>query len=219
MMFLQVDGHKKATKITGAILFFSLSCSAAFTVFQLISTQKQGVKGDRILTVLQCLLGLVVMLLPKFLYRKFNIVIPNIMVIFYYVFLFCAIYLGEVKSFYFKVPFWDDILHAFSGVMLGVFGFILVDLFGKNIKGGLSPFFISSVVFCFVVSVGVLWEIYEFSLDVILGLNMQKHTLENGVALMGNTALEDTMKDIIIDASSALFVALLGYFVNKRMPD
>ena len=102
--------------------------------------------------------------------------------------------------------------------MLGALGFVLVDFLNKDshVKVSLAPFFISLFAFSFALSVGALWEVYEFSFDYLLGLNMQKHTTSNGIGLVGREALSDTMKDIIIDAAAALFISALGYVLNKR---
>jgi len=109
-------------------------------------------------------------------------------------------------------------LHTFSGAMLGALGFILVDLLNKDqkVKVDLSPFFISVFAFSFALAVGALWEVYEFSFDALLGLNMQKHTTEAGVALVGAEAVSDTMKDIILDALAALVVSILGFLANIK---
>ncbi len=220
--------YAKTVKLIGIILLISLVLSAVYSLLRLIAAPTeilqgapyQKVKSDYLLILTQCLLGLLVMMLPSFVSKKWKIVVPNTIVILYYVFLYCAIYLGEVRNFYHLIPFWDDILHAFSGAMLGALGFILVDLLNKNkkVSVSLSPFFISMFAFCFAVSLGAIWEIYEFSLDWILGLNMQKHTY-SGKALVGNAALFDTMKDIIIDTAAAFVVSVVGYFSNKKSPD
>ncbi len=76
----------------------------------------------------------------------------------------------------------------------------------------LSPFFIAIFAFCFALAAGAIWEIYEYIFDGLLSLNMQKHTLKNGIALVGREALSDTMKDIIVDALSALAVSVVGYY-------
>ncbi|MBQ6946592.1 MAG: hypothetical protein IJN42_00965, partial [Clostridia bacterium] len=121
------------------------------------------------------------------------------------------------RSFYYLIPFWDSILHGFSAGMLGVFGFWLVDLLNENqkIRVALSPLFVSLFAFCFAVTVGGLWEIYEYLGDGILGLNMQKFRTAEGVVLSGHAALSDTMKDIIIDSIGALIISVLGFFHNS----
>lgn len=222
---MEAKKHAKTVKLIGIILLISLALSAVYSFIRLIAAPTeilqgapyQKVKSDYLLMLTQCLLGLLVMMLPTFVSKKWKIVVPNTIVILYYVFLYCAIYLGEVRNFYHLIPFWDDILHAFSGAMLGALGFILVDLLNKNkkVSVSLSPFFISVFAFCFAVSLGCIWEVYEFTLDSILGLNMQKHTF-SGKALVGNAALFDTMKDIVIDAAAAASVAVVGYFTNKK---
>lgn len=207
-------------KVIGFILFLTLNLSMLYAFVRLCYAPNvaeesyQLVKSDYMLMFIQCFLGLMVMMLPSFIEHRFKIEVPNMMIILYYVFLYCAIYLGEVRSFYYIVPHWDSILHSFSGAMLAVLGFMLVEILNesKSINVHLSPFFISLFAFSFALMVGALWEIYEFSFDAILGLNMQKTITSQGVTLVGKAALMDTMKDLILDAGSALGIAILGYF-------
>ena len=63
---------------------------------------------------------------------------------------------------------------------------------------------------------GALWEIYEFSFDGLLGMNMQKFRLEDGTLLIGHEALRDTMEDIITDALGALIVSVVGALTMKK---
>ena len=103
--------------------------------------------------------------------------------------------------------------HFFSGAMLGALGFILVEWLNasEKVHVSLSPAFISLFAFCFALSCGAVWEIYEFSCDTLLGLNMQKYMTGAGEMLAGRLALRDTMKDIIVDAASAALMAVLGF--------
>jgi mannose/fructose/N-acetylgalactosamine-specific phosphotransferase system component IIC len=167
--------------------------------------------------LLQCILGAAAMLLPGLLTRRVGLNIPSAMIIAYAVFLYCAIYLGEVRSFYYNIPHWDTILHTFSGAALGALGFSLISLLNKSesITFSLSPIFVAMFAFCFAVSLGVLWEIYEFSMDYVLGTNMQKYALESGENLIGQAALTDTMKDLIVDAIGAFAVSVTGYISLK----
>lgn len=171
-------------------------------------------KSDYVLMLLQCLLGIVAMNLPSFLYKKFHVTIPSNTIIAYLIFLYAAIVLGEVRSFYYRFEHWDTVLHAFSAGMLGSLGFDVVNFLNKSdtIKLQLSPFFVALFAFCFAISIGVLWEIYEFSFDGILGLNMQKFRLEDGTNLIGRLALVDTMDDLIIDCIGAFVTSTIGYF-------
>ena len=79
----------------------------------------------------------------------------------------------------------------------------------------LSPLFVVIFSFCFAVTLGVVWEIYEFTFDGVLGLNMQKFALESGEALIGRAALVDTMKDLIVDALGAFIMSIIGYISLK----
>lgn len=175
------------------------------------------VKSDYILMLLQCLLGIVAMLLPSMLQRKFGLQIPSRMMIVYAVFLYCSIYLGEVRSFYYIIPNWDNMLHTFSGTMLGALGFSVINLLNRTdrVPVNLSPAFVAVFSFCFAVTVGVVWEVYEFLADGILHTNMQKFALEGGVDLVGRAALVDTMTDLIVDSLGALVISAVGYISLK----
>lgn len=213
-------------RIVGTILFVSLALSAVYAFVHFLhapDTAPEGmphakVKSDYLLMLTQCILGAVVMLLPSLNNRKWSVPIPRKIYIAYYVFLFCAIFLGEVFDFYYVIPHWDIILHAFSGAMLSALGFIMVDLLNANqrVSVDLSPFFESIFAFCFALALGAIWEIYEFAGDMLLGLNMQKAYTANGTALIGKEALLDTMEDMVVDAVAAAVVAIAGYKANKR---
>lgn len=103
-------------------------------------------------------------------------------------------------------------LHTTSGFVLGIIGFMFIYLLNKNYTTNvtLSPFFIALFAFCFAVMIGVIWEIYEFSLDRLLGYNMQKF---RG---LGQDGLVDTMLDLIVDSLGALVISILGYFNIKE---
>ena len=210
-------------KFLNRFVFFSLLISAIFLIIRLFLAPAGNdvpygrVKSDYVLMLVQCILGLFAMTLPGLLSHRFQIEIPSGMLVLYAIFLYGAIFLGEVRSFYYTVPHWDTILHTFSGGMLGALGFSFVTLLNKTdkIPLNLSPLFIAIFAFCFAVTLGVFWEIYEFTFDGVLGLNMQKFALESGEQLMGRAALQDTMKDLIVDCLGAFIMALVGYISLK----
>lgn len=217
--------EKRKTRIF-KLVFILLLVSVFYAIYNLIQApsgisnkEYELVKSDYILMILQCVVGMIVIFLPSQAEKKFGIDIPDTMEIMYFIFLFCAIYLGEVRNFYYKIPYWDTILHAFSAAMLGFLGFILVQFFNQHrIKGTqLSPFFVSLFAFCFAVTCGVVWEIYEYLADHILGTNMQKFMTATGTILSGHNALGDTMKDIIVDVIGALIVVIIGYIHLKNL--
>ncbi len=211
--------------IVGAVVFISLAFSIVYAIVRISTAPDEPLPGethmllrsDYVLMLIQCMLGLILMLLPSLLERRWSFAIPNYMYIMFFAFLYCAIYLGEVRSFYYLIPHWDVILHAFSGVMLGALGFSLVTLLNSSSKVSvqLSPFFVALFAFCFALAMGALWEIYEFSGDSLFGMNMQKFREYDGTILVGHAALVDTMKDIIIDALAALSVSVVGYIGLK----
>lgn len=177
------------------------------------------------LIIFQTTFGLLVINLPTFLRQRFKWQIPGVFSAAYIIFLYASIFLGEVLVFYYRVPFWDDLLHLSSSMMLGVFGFSVVEMLGGKGNASsscLTPFLTALFAAAFAVTVGVLWEIYEFSFDGILGLNMQKFAKECAdegellVDLVGREALMDTMRDLIIDTVGAAVISAIGYISLKR---
>ena len=207
-------------------IFFTMAGSSIFVVVQIIlaptiapsSDITIRVKSDYVLMLLQSMFGVIAMLFPGYLRRKAKLNIPTVMISAYAVFLYCAIYLGEVRSFYYLIPHWDTILHTFSGMALGALGFSIVSLLNKSesIAFSLSPIFVAMFAFCFALALDVIWEIYEFSVDYFLNTNMQKYALENGESLIGQAALMDTMKDLIVDAIGAFVISVIGYISLKN---
>ncbi len=175
------------------------------------------VKTDYILMLLQCVLGIVAFFMPNLITKKTKIIIPSNMYLVYVVFLYAAVFLGEIGNFFYKVPHWDTILHTCSGAMLGALGFSFVNILNKNEKVHvqLAPIFVALFAFGFAITLGVLWEIYEFTFDGLLGINMQKFALENGTELIGRAALADTMEDLIVDSIGAFVMSVIGYISLK----
>jgi len=222
------ESRPKSEKVITVLYWFtflSFLVPVVFLIWQIAVTDPERIyeegfrsRADYVLMLVQCLLGILVLHLPGFLTRRFKLAIPNLLYILYILFLYCAIFLGEVRNFYFLIPHWDIILHAFSSVMTGLVGFMVVTVLNqtKITPVHLSPFFVALFSFAFAVTVGTLWEIYEFSFDGLLGMNMQKFLTENGTALIGRQALSDTMEDLIVDCLGALAASLTGYFSLKH---
>ena len=218
--------HDKAKLILGWILFITLLLSNGFSAYMAFTAPEVSepvpegtrLRSDYLLMLTQCLLGLVVMFLPALLEKHLRITVPNYIYVMYFIFLYCAIYLGEVRSFFYVIPQWDTFLHGFSAMMLGSLGFSLVSILNdsKRTHVQLSPLFVGLFAFCFAIAMGALWEIYEFSFDGLLGMNMQKFRLEDGTLLIGHEALRDTMEDIITDALGALIVSVVGALTMKK---
>lgn len=211
---------EKLTRVVYALVLASFVAPIAFLIWRIAAWDAAAAdtqyrtQADYILMLVQCALGVVVINLPMALARRFRFDVPAALYLMYILFLYCAIFLGEVRAFYYKVPHWDVILHAFSSVMAGAFGFLLVALLNHSERTAmsLSPFFVSLFAFCFSVTIGAVWEVYEFTFDGLLGLNMQKFITAQGVTLSGHEALRDTMKDIVVDCAGALAASVAGFF-------
>ena len=150
---------------------------------------------------------------PSLLKKKLRVYLPSSLQIVITLFIFASEFLGELHNFYYKFLWWDDVLHLISGSILGIIGFMFVYFLNKtHIKQTkLSPFFIVLFAFCFAITIGVFWEVVEFSSDRLLGLNMQKFRLP------GEDGLVDTMIDLIVDSIGAAIVAIIGYiYMNDK---
>ena len=125
--------------------------------------------------VLMCLLALVLFTLPTIISEKFKIGIPSLLEGIIYLFIYSTAILGEINNFYGRIPFWDTILHTLNGFLCAGIGFSLVDLLNQNSKRiKLSPLYIAIVAFCFSMTIGILWEFFEFSADYLTKTDMQK---------------------------------------------
>lgn len=126
-----------------------------------------------------CGLTLVLLIAPSILTKKLKIYLPTALEIIILCFIFAAEILGEIHSFYIKVPHWDTVLHTLNGFLCAAVGFALVDLFNRDERFTfkLSPLFLAVVAFCFSMTIGVLWEFFEFSADYFVGTDMQKDTI------------------------------------------
>ncbi len=140
--------------------------------------------------------------LPKMLRHNFKVYLPIEFDFIAIMFIFTAIFLGETHSYYTKFWWWDIILHGSSGFLLGLAGFLLIYVLNeeKKIHLQMKPAFVALFAFAFAVMLGAVWEIFEFSVDTIFGLHLQK------------SGLIDTMSDLIVDTLGAFVIAVLGYF-------
>ncbi len=122
------------------------------------------------------MLALILFLLPPFIERTFHLTLPTTLEVLVFAFVFCAEILGEIGCYYMKYPFWDTMLHTVNGFMFAAFGFCLVDIFNRNkrFRFELSPVFLAIVAFCFSMTIGILWEFFEFSGDLLFATDMQK---------------------------------------------
>lgn len=134
-------------------------------------------------SVFLCVLSLGLMLMPSIIAKHLEVQLPSTLEIIILLFIFAAEILGEINSFYVRVPHWDTMLHTINGFLCAAIGFAMVDMLNRNERFSfqLSPMYLAIVAFCFSMTVGVLWEFFEFSGDYLLGLDMQKDTVVNAI--------------------------------------
>ncbi|MEE0264337.1 MAG: hypothetical protein UD936_01815 [Acutalibacteraceae bacterium] len=188
--------HKKSTLTVFLVIRFLIVVEIVLAVFR---------KDYH--SVFICALSLVLMILPSIIEHRLNIDLPDTLEIIIFCFIFAAEILGEINSFYIRVPHWDTILHTMNGFLCAAVGFAMVDFFNRTEKFSirLSPLYLAIVAFCFSMTIGVLWEFFEFCCDQILGLDMQKDYIINTIntvsldATRTNTVVNVAdIKDIII---------------------
>ena len=156
-----------------------------------------------------CVLVLILFMLPRFVERNFRIELPSTLEIIILVFIFASEILGELGCFFINVPNWDSILHTTTGFLCAAFGFALIDILNRNdkIKFQLSPIYVALVAFCFSMTIGVLWEFFEFSVDRLFHMDMQKDTI---VHTISSVMLDPTNKNIPITIDGITSVAVNG---------
>ena len=129
--------------------------------------------------VFLCALSLILLLGPAFVEKNFQIEIPDGLEIGIYLFIFASEILGEIINFYEMIPWWDTMLHTINGFACAAIGFALVDLMNERKDGikKLSPIYLSFVAFCFSMTIGVLWEFGEYTVDHLFLTDSQRDTL------------------------------------------
>lgn len=122
-----------------------------------------------------CILSLILFLVPSVFEERLMIEIPTTFHIIIYLFIYAAEILGEVNKYYTAIPGWDTMLHTLNGFLCAAIGFSLVQILNRGSKNlSLSPFYMAFMAFCFSMTVGVLWEFFEFSCDRFLKKDTQK---------------------------------------------
>lgn len=146
---------------------------------------------------------LMLSLAPVVVARWAEIVVPPSFIAAIVVFVGGTLFLGEVYDFYNRFWWWDLVMHSGSAVGFGLIGFVLVFMMFQGDRYAAPPIAVAFFAFCFALAIGALWEIFEFGMDQVFGLNMQK------------SGLMDTMWDLIMDFLGALIGAGAGYAYLK----
>ena len=169
-----------------------------------------------------CILTLVLFMLPSFIERRLHVDLPDMLEIIILLFIFAAQIMGEIQSYYLTIPCWDLILHTINGFLFAAIGFSLINILNedKRVSLTLSPLYMALTAFCFSMTIGVLWEFFEWVMDILFGFDMQKDSVVTAFSSVTlnpqgrNEAfkvynLAETV--LIFEDGSALSLGLEGY--------
>lgn len=175
-----------------------------------------------------CILTLILLMMPSLIQVTLKIEFPIVLEITLLLFIFAAEILGEIHAFYVIFPFWDTVLHTLNGFLMAAIGLSLVDLLNKSDKltFSLSPLFTSIVAFCFSMTIGVIWEMFEFGMDQIFLLDMQKDTVIHQISSVlldpsgGNTPYKFTgIKEVFVNGKELGFEGYMDIGLIDTMYD
>ena len=150
--------------------------------------------------VFLCGLTLILFVIPAIVEKKLNLALPDALQVLILLFIFSAEILGEINEFYIVIPHWDTILHTLNGFLCAAVGFSTIDILNQKefFHVTMSPIFVALVAFCFSMTIGVLWEFFEFGTDRMLRYDMQKDTIVDTISSVKFEA-EGKNKTVIID--------------------
>ena len=133
--------------------------------------------------VFLCVLTLLLFMMPSVMKRKLDVELPNTLEIIILLFIYAAEILGEIGAYYVTFPYWDTVLHTLNGFLCAAIGFSLVDILNRSSseRFTLSPLYMAIVAFCFSMTVGVIWEFFECTMDQLFFLDMQKDTVVSAI--------------------------------------
>lgn len=211
---------KKSTKIT--FLWQRILMTVVFITGALgvLFNKDESAKSEYLFICTQSAYFLIVSFLPVFL-KKLELDIPDCIYIIFICFCLAHYFCGEILGFFVKIKWWDSLMHTFSGMLLALLSFSLINLLNKN-SGDfkLNIWFMALFAFSLTITIGVLWEIFEYLNDLISGSNMQRAYVSTmngrGEPLLGQAALADTMKDLILDSIGAAVVCAICIIAVKK---
>lgn len=205
----------RSAKLERGMRYVFIALSAMAVIYNFINRQWE--------VFFSAVLTLILFILPSLLAKRSKIKIPAAFQILVLLFIFASMYLGEIYHYFYRYAWWDTMLHANSAIMLAYIGFLLIFTLNrdKRMHVHLSPFFMALFSFCFALAMGSMWEIFEFGVDAILGVNMQKARGLEEIYGVFDTRLGviDTMRDLIVDAIGALIVSVTGYIHMTHRKD
>ena len=204
---------KKSTRITFVWHRALMAIVFIFSALGVLFNNDISIKSEYLFVCAQSGLFLIVSFIPNFL-KKLDLDIPDFIYIIFILFCVAHFFCGEILGFFVKIKWWDSLLHTFSGMIIALLSFSLINLLNKNSNGfKLNIWFAAIFAMSLTISVGVLWEIVEYASDAWLNTNIQRAYVSTmsgrGVALAGQEALADTMKDLILDSIGASIMCII----------
>ena len=179
--------------------------------------------------VFLCVLTLLLFMMPSLMERKLDIALPNTLEIIILLFIYAAEIMGEIGAYYVNYPYWDTVLHTLNGFLCAAIGFSLLDILNRHSEARLhlSPLYLAIVAFCFSMTVGVIWEFFECTMDQLFFLDMQKDTVVSTIGSVmldptgGNTpvVLKDITDIILIQADGTQTALGLGGYLDIGLLD
>lgn len=179
--------------------------------------------------VFLCVLTLLLFMMPSLMERKLDIALPNTLEIIILLFIYAAEIMGEIGAYYVNYPYWDTVLHTLNGFLCAAIGFSLLDILNRHneVRFHLSPLYLAIVAFCFSMTVGVIWEFFECTMDQLFFLDMQKDTVVSTIGSVmldptgGNTpvVLKDITDVIIVQADGTQTALGLGGYLDIGLLD
>ncbi len=192
-----------------------------WSIIDLIFTNDDSTRSRCAFIIFQAVLLFVCTTIVPIVEKSWKLEVPDVMEVVFLAFAMAHMLLGEIGNFYATVPWWDSMLHTISGGIIAVLGFSFVNILNNNSKSLnviLSPGFICFFSLCFAVALGGIWEIFEYLMDEFTLSNMQRYqeSLPPYNPFIGHDALNDTMKDLMLDFLGASVICVIGYFNLKK---
>ncbi|GAB3701157.1 hypothetical protein [Halorubrum pallidum] len=147
-------------------------------------------------------IGLFVTFIPALLERNYDIPLDPWLG----VWITLAVFLHTLGSawFYAQIGWWDHLTHALSASLIAGAGYTTlraVDLHSDAIR--IPSRFAFVFILVVVLAFAVVWELFEFGLDIIAA--------ETGVSMpLAQFGLDDTVADLVYNSVGALVVAIFG---------
>lgn len=176
--------------------------------------------GDNLRIIFMSFIAMAVTFAFARLEKDLDVHLPKSLLVTIMLFVATALVIGDGFGQYEHFWWWDDVLHTLSGIITALTGYLLVYFFNARYNMHISPLFVAVFAFTFAITMGALWEIVEFTMDVLFATDMQRWNLPANAVLIGRdyqgSGLRDTMSDIIVACVGALISSAIAYFSYKN---